>query len=355
MSKKLNSKCSSCGFSYVFNPETQTLYCNQCGSTKSIQNSETSVKKEYNPKSKVLKNSNASMVYECENCGAKSNINEDKVSGVCPYCGSTNLHSLAEAVEFEPDAVVPFKISKQMALAKYKQWIKTRKFVPNKLKSNAKINKMEGVYFPCWDFDFNVNSTIKGVGINTHTNVTYSSGPNGTKIAHHNTYTTRHPFSGTQFDVFKDYLIAGNNQISQSEILELGNYGIETLKVYSPEYLLGFLSSGFDIDVHKAFDVAKVNAKNEVEQTAKLKYNYDSYEYFNVSSLFNSIMWRYIYLPVWVCNFKYQNKKYRFLVNGYNGYVTGKVPRSGWKIFGAVLGVLAVVGVIGYFVYKFFI
>ena len=350
--EKFSSKCSSCGYSYVFNPETQTLVCPQCGGMSSINASLAAQKKELTPQSFVKQNEDATPVYECENCGAKTNVNENSVSGVCPYCGSTNLHSLADNIKFEPDAIVPFQISKQKAREKYKEWLKTRKFVPNKLKNSAKINKMEGCYFPCWNYDFNVQSAYHGVGVNTHTKIVYRN-VNGQRVPHSETYETRHPFSGNRFDVFNDYLVSANSQISQNELTALGNFGLQNLKVYSPEFLLGFLSSGFNTGLQDGFDMAKEDVKMEIVSRVKREHRYDNYENFSVRSAFNSVMWRYIYLPVWICNFNYQKKQYRFLVNGYSGYVTGKVPRSGWKIFGLVFGILLAIGAVVLLALKF--
>lgn len=353
MANNLSSKCSSCGYSLVFSPETQTLKCPQCGGSKLIKMTDALNKREYTRQSQVVRNTDSNMLFMCDSCGAKSNINENKISGICPYCGSSNVHQLADAIEFKPDGIIPFQITKDKAREKYRNWLKTRKFVPNKLKNSAKINKMEGVYFPCWNFDFNVNSQISGVGINEHTRTYYRTGPNGTQIPVHDTYTTRHPFSGSRFDNFTNFLQVGNNNISQWELQELGNYGLEKLKVFSPEYLLGFLSSGYETDLHESFKNTKQIAKEEVTSRAKMQFHYDRYESLDVKSDFNSIMWQYIYLPVWICNFKYQKKSYKFLVNGYTGYVSGKVPRSGWKIFGLVAGILAAVGVIGLLIYMF--
>lgn len=350
--ENFSSKCSSCGYSYVFSPEKQALACPQCGSVCAINVPSAMAKKELTPESNVKRNSDASAVYECENCGAKTNVDESNVSGVCPYCGSTNLHSLADAIKFEPDAIVPFQISKSKAREKYKEWLKTRKFVPNKLKSAAKINKMEGCYFPCWNYDFNVQSAYHGVGVNRHTKTVYRN-VNGQRVSHSETYETHHPFSGSRFDVFDNYLMSANSQISQNELTALGNFGLQTLKVYSPEFLLGFLSSGFSVDLQEGFKTAKEDAKLEIVSRIKREHNYDDYEKFSVRSVFNSVMWRYIYLPVWICNFNYQKKQYRFLVNGYSGYVTGKVPRSGWKIFGLVFGILLAIGAVVLLALKF--
>ena len=333
-----DSKCQSCGYSMSFDPITQSLKCPQCGNVKSIKSQEITGKKEYNSQSEVKCNKNASLRLECENCGAKTSA-ENNVNGVCPYCGSTNLKHLSNAIKFRPDAVIPFKLTKEQAIEKYRAWLGNKKCVPNKLKGTAKLNKMEGEYFPSWDFDFNVDSKIDGVGINTHTRkVTVNV--NGQPVTRTETYTTRHPFSGKRFDVFTDYLNPGHSDITGYEFRDLGYWDMSDLKVYSPEYLLGFVSKEFTYGLHDSFKNVTREAKEEITSRAKRQFRYDNYEYINVKSTFNSIMWRYIYLPVWISSFVFNKKSYRFLVNGSTGRVTGKVPRSGWKIFGLVMGIL---------------
>lgn len=347
MDKILSSKCESCGNSMVFNPENQGLHCAHCGGMQVI-NAETGVgKKQYNTLSKVAKNTNASVTHECDTCGAKTNVQDSKVSGVCPYCGSSNLHELAESIEFNPDGIVPFAISKQKAREQYKKWIKTRKFVPNKLKSDAKINKMEGIYFPCWNYDFNTFTTYSGVGIENHTRTVRRRGPNGETIVDHEHYTTRHPFSGSRQDEFKNHLQVANSQINQYELEGLGRFGVdENLKVYNPAYILGFVSSGFTYDVHAGYNNAECSARRTIENRIKREHDYDSYASFNMKANFSDVAWNYVYLPVWVCGFKFGKKDYKFLVNGYTGFVNGKVPRSGWKIFSLVMGILVGVAAI---------
>ena len=139
--ENLTSKCDSCGYSMVFDPDKQMLLCSHCGSTKQIVSEVLQPKREYTSTSQLSKNENAVTVLECDSCGAKTNIDEKRASGVCPYCGSSSLHKLEQALDFVPDAIVPFHISKDKARESYKNWIKTRKFVPNKLKSSAKIIK----------------------------------------------------------------------------------------------------------------------------------------------------------------------------------------------------------------------
>ena len=55
---------------------------------------------------------------------------------------------------------------------------------------------------------------------------------------------------------------------------------------------------------------------------------------------------KHILLPVYISSYVYNNKKYRFYVNGQTGVISGNRPYSFWKIFFTVLLVLAVIGTI---------
>jgi hypothetical protein len=45
-------------------------------------------------------------------------------------------------------------------------------------------------------------------------------------------------------------------------------------------------------------------------------------------------------LPVWMSAYIFKGKTYRFMVNGQTGEVQGESPKSGWKIFFLVAGIL---------------
>ena len=51
-------------------------------------------------------------------------------------------------------------------------------------------------------------------------------------------------------------------------------------------------------------------------------------------------------VPVWLVTYRYGRKSYQVAVNGYTGVVAGERPYSVWKILGAVLAVLAVLGLL---------
>lgn len=336
--KLLSNKCGSCGYTLTFDPDSETLVCSHCGSSQNINSELLKNVNVYDENAKIKINESYSANFECENCGAKSNRN-NIVSGTCPYCGSHNLKELAEAFKFKADGIVPFKVSKKTAKDCYKAWLRKKHFVPNNLKSSAELNKMEGYYFPCFSFNFDIASKYSGVGVREHYVTRTVNGANGPRTITE-TRVTHHPISGFRKDSFSDMLINANNLVTGFEVERLGNYGLENLKVFNPAYLLGFITKETTFDVHKGYKQAKNQADIAIKNNIECYENYSRIDSLKVSSVYSNQTYNYIYLPVWICNFIYKQKDYKFLVNGFTGYVTGKVPRSPWKIFGLVMGIL---------------
>ena len=349
---ELSNKCGSCGYTLTFDAVSQMLKCSHCGSLANINKQISSTYNNYDQNIKLKINDTHSNVFMCDSCGAKTNA-KNNITGICPYCGSANLKEFSEAFKFKADGVIPFKIDKKSARKRYRAWIKKCHFVPNKLKNYAKLNKMEGYYFPCYSYCFDAFSSYSGIGVREHHITRTINTPNGPQVVT-SVKTTTHPFSGTRDDSFKDLLINANDTLNLREVKKLGNFGLEELNVFNPAYLLGFITKEQTLDVHNCFNQAITEAKQDIESSIEFEHSYDRIQNLTVKTNFTNKKYNYIYLPVWICNFIYKQKEYKFLVNGYSGFVTGKVPRSGWKIAGLVLGILlgltAVGLLIAYFV-----
>lgn len=61
---------------------------------------------------------------------------------------------------------------------------------------------------------------------------------------------------------------------------------------------------------------------------------------------YNDITFKHILLPIWISAYKYNNKVYRFMINGRTGEVQGERPYSWIKITLAILLAIIVIIVI---------
>jgi hypothetical protein len=64
----------------------------------------------------------------------------------------------------------------------------------------------------------------------------------------------------------------------------------------------------------------------------------------------SDVTFKHVLLPVWMAAYKFQDRSFRFVVNGQTGKVQGERPWSKWKIAFAILLalVLAVAGAYTY-------
>ena len=67
-------------------------------------------------------------------------------------------------------------------------------------------------------------------------------------------------------------------------------------------------------------------------------------ENFVCNTNFENMRYNYLYVPVWINNYKYKDKTYNCYINGITGKVSGNSPKSFWKILFTVLGICALVG-----------
>jgi hypothetical protein len=68
----------------------------------------------------------------------------------------------------------------------------------------------------------------------------------------------------------------------------------------------------------------------------------------SVDTKYSDETFKHILLPIWMAAYKYNNKTYRFVVNGQTGKVQGERPYSAWKIAFAVLLALLAAGAFAY-------
>ena len=72
----------------------------------------------------------------------------------------------------------------------------------------------------------------------------------------------------------------------------------------------------------------------------------------SVSTDWSDETFKHVMLPIWMAAYKYNDKSYRFVVNGQTGKVQGERPYSAWKIALAVVLGLVVAGAIFYVTQK---
>jgi len=338
MKEIINNKCKNCAGELIFDIDSQELKCIQCSSMVDIPEKQALLeKKEYSETSTITQSKNKYTQYICSSCGRRHIVCENEQVLSCPSCGNKELEKVVD-VAFVPDGIIPFKINQQKALESFKSWLKKVKFAPNNLKKLAKMQSLKGIYLPIYNYDFVANTSYSGIGVNTR------------RTMDGKTKTTRTRFSGNREDKFYDFAESSNSAMPSSELRTISNFNFKEVYVYRSEFLYGLIGSSVDTDIHTGLANAKIGATKDIESRIKRDSRYERVENLRCNVSLSNVMYNYLYVPVWVNSYTYNNKVYNCYINGETGKVTGKAPKSFWKIFFVLLGFLAVFGALVYFI-----
>jgi hypothetical protein len=86
-----------------------------------------------------------------------------------------------------------------------------------------------------------------------------------------------------------------------------------------------------------------------IRQAVRRDIGGDQQQIHSLNTHYSDTTFKHVLLPVWSAAFRYQNKTYRFVINGRNGRTQGERPYSKIKIALLVIAVLAgLFGVIYY-------
>ena len=96
-------KCAGCGANMEFDPASQKLVCRHCGRTEELE-------KQFGaPELDYLKGLDAceqwdgeTVVFRCENCGAKVLLDRAQTAKLCPFCGTAHVVEAGEQADRAP-------------------------------------------------------------------------------------------------------------------------------------------------------------------------------------------------------------------------------------------------------------
>lgn len=332
-------KCPSCGANLEFDPDEQILKCDHCGHRQAFEASHIVQLVDFMTGERP-KNTwgDETKVYRCNNCGSTEILSATEIAKTCPFCGTTNIVETDELPGIRPTAVLPFLFGEEKAKEYFTRWIKKRWFIPNKLKKAKLRSDYNGVYSPAWVYDADTMSSYEG-RLGEHYTVMVGSGKNRRT----ETRTRWYRVSGVHYSTFKDLIIEASPYLTQAEVNALKPFRMDVGVEYDKRYLAGFSASHYERDVDACWPDACREMEAVIRREILGKYHADVVDYLNVNSGYHDVKFKYLLLPVYICNYFFEKKNYRFYVNGCTGKVTGKVPRSPAKIAAFSAAVLAVI------------
>lgn len=344
--------CKNCGGNMLFDAAAQALKCSNCQTVVPIE-----PKKELiiehcltlEAKEKIRATAKDSHTMVCKGCGAKIEVDANSTATQCPYCGSRYVLAEKQEDVIVPDGVIPFQLHQQQVQDIFRQWIKSRWLAPGVLKNLYQTDTVQGIYLPFWTFDANAEASYRGQGGKHRVRTVTNS--EGKRVTQH--YTQWYPVSGHISHFFDDVLVPATS-LSLPGLEKIAAFNTEKVVSYAPEYLSGYNSECFSVDLDDAHRTACRKMITELEAYARqdILRRYDEAAGVSVSARFREEHFKHVLVPIYSTAYMFHDKVYQVLINGQTGDITGKYPFSPVKIALICAGIAAIIILISWFVFS---
>ena len=333
--------CKNCGYPLVYDPVSQNVICDACGSAFAAEQIHAYGKEYEEGTTPFLMDENGVMrefmecqVYSCNTCGGEIIISGAEVSTTCIYCGSPSVIFSRVSKEMRPDFILPFQFNRDQATQIIKQRFGSGLFVPKEFKE-LQPDSVRGIYIPYWLVDvYHAESDIiRGeVGSGDNSSTYYYARAGRMKI--------------------NNMLIEASMELNDESSSRLEPFDLRKLKLFDEEYMLGFYSDMSDMTYGELRKVADQKATAKFQSTIIYDVDASSKRVIrNQSATLIDKDLKYAMLPAWFVTVQYQGKPHTILVNGESGKVVCGLPwnkKLFWSLVGAVAAGIALVAGIFY-------
>lgn len=289
----------------------------------------------------------ATVSFQCKECGATVNVAPNERTAACTYCASHSVVQVAADPNLiQPETVIPFRVAREKAVESFKSWLGDLWFRPSNLKQMAQLEQVYGVYVPYWTFDANVYSQWTAErGWHYYETESYQTVENGETVWRERQvqHTRWESAWGQRQDHYDDVLVCASKGLPEELSNSFATFDTTHLMAYAPGYLAGWRAESYAIDLPNAWTKAQANIQGQQQSKCGGDVGGDTHRGLQVQNTFSNETFKHVLLPVYVAAYRYNNKPYRFLVNGQTGEVRGEAPYSWVKITLAVLAAIALI------------
>jgi predicted RNA-binding Zn-ribbon protein involved in translation (DUF1610 family) len=342
--------CAACGADVVWNPGAASLKCPYCGAERKLPQTAAEVRD--HPIDEALASARdlgwgmARKAMTCRGCGATTTFESGIAASRCAFCGAPSVVEAPPNQQMvRPEGLLPFRVDRDSAAGKFRQWLSGLWFRPNDLSEKSALSELSGVYVPFWTFDAATHSAWTAeAGFDYQEAVQVEE--NGQWVTRTETRTRWQDAEGVHEQAFDDVPIPASKGLPPDLSMSIEPFPTHELVAYEPSYLSGFLAEEYALGAQDALAKAKERMTGELYAACGREVPGDRFRNLNVETAWSAITYKNALLPVWIAAYQYSGTPYRFLVNGVTGQVGGKAPWSIAKIGCAVIAALLLLLVI---------
>lgn len=323
-------KCPCCGAGLNFDADSQKLSCEYCDNIFDLDavkafnaaesqkdsldgNWDHSSDKEWSEAEQQSLH-----LFICPSCGGEILCEDTTAATFCPYCDNPTIMPSRLSGGLKPNAVIPFRTTKEDAKTAFLTLCKNKPLLPKFFTLEQQLEKITGMYVPFWLYDCSgsFDGNYKATRLHHWSDTNY----NYTRTDH---FLLRRGATAKFIGIPMD----GSTKMDDTFMESIEPFDYSALVDFDVAYLSGYLADKYDVESDSGKDrvYERVNsAINDQIQSSLLGYstvlptsrqlNLDHSEA------------RYVLMPVWILNTKYQGKLYTFAMNGQTGKMTGSLP-----------------------------
>ncbi|MBQ7475907.1 MAG: hypothetical protein IJT06_00760 [Selenomonadaceae bacterium] len=336
-------KCPNCGAPLTFMPGKKTITCEYCGTEFEASAIEEmfKAKRELAARAQEARESSwdtqnageewtedeaaALKAFTCSSCGAEIVCDENTMATECVYCGNPTMIPKRFDGALKPDLIIPFKKTKQDAVAALKKFYEGRWLLPSNFTANNRVEAIQPMYVPFWLFDSQVDATAEFRAAKIRS---YDSGSD--VVTERQIYTCQR--AGTMR--FMKIPADGSKKMDDNFMDSIEPFDYKELVDFTSAYLTGYLADKYDVSADECTE--RVNKRMENSAIEVLRSSVQGYDECNLedSAVVKNIgKVFYAMVPVWILTTRYDNKPYTFMMNGQTGKVVGSLPYDTFKSF----------------------
>lgn len=328
-----------------FEPGSQTMTCPYCGSAVTIPASEIAIQ-ELDFKTHLTQAGREQATYEvlttqCGSCNAEITFDPKRTASECPFCGISLVRTDHSKRIIKPQSLIPFKVPRDQAQQQFRDWLSTLWFAPNDLKRRAKSDtSLQGIYTPYWTYDAQTTTTYRGQrGEYYYVTEDYTTEENGRQVTKTRQVrkTRWHPTKGRVKVGFDDIPVVASDSLPEAYVDHLQPWDFQELVAYQDDYLSGFHSESYSVDLAAGYDRAIQVMADQITHAINADIGGDTQRIDHQQTEYRNITFKHILLPIWISAYRYNEQIYRFIINGQTGEVQGERPYSWWKIALAII------------------
>jgi hypothetical protein len=336
--------CPDCGGEMEWNAAKQVLACPFCGFIPKEQptRGEGAADIQEHPLEQALTDVDSehrgygapTIKIKCQSCQAISVFERGRVAQRCDFCGSPSIAPYEETRDpITPESLLPVKLSDPQVRDLIKQWIHSRWFAPNRLRTRALTDQLHAIYLPYWTFDAQASSDWTAESGDYYYETVTRTDAQGNRRTEQVRRVRWYPSAGHVDHFFDDDLVPGTAGVRMDLLRKVEPFPTDQLAPYDPSFVRGWTVERYQVDLRQASEVSREQMEQHMYSLCSSEVPGDTHRNLSVDTQYSRRTFKHILVPVWLVTYTFGAKTFQTLVNGYTGAISGDRPISWVKVF----------------------